>query len=104
MELQDLDRSVSTRFAILADKARVERASAALEANGINVLWTADVAEAKRVVLDLIPDGSQVHHGASESLEVSGIAHEIETFDRFDPCVRASGAWTARARPTRSVA
>src|SRR3989442_1166385 len=88
MELQDLDRSVSTRFAILADDARVERAAAALEANGINVLRAADAAEAKRVVLDLIPDRSQVHHGASESLEVSGIAHEIETCDRFDP-VRA---------------
>ena len=88
MELQDLDRSVSTRFAILADDARVERAAAALEANGINVLRAADAAEAKRVVLDLIPDRSQVHHGASESLEVSGIAHEIETSDRFDP-VRA---------------
>ena len=64
MGLQDLDRSVSTRFAKLADDAQVRRAAAALEANGINVLRAADAAEAKRVVLDLIPDGSQVHHGA----------------------------------------
>jgi hypothetical protein len=85
MGLQDLDRSVSTRFARLADDARVQRAAAALEANGINVLRTADAAEARRVVLDLIPDGSQVHHGASESLEVSGIAHEIETSGRYEP-------------------
>jgi hypothetical protein len=85
MGLQDLDRSVSTRFARSADDARVQRAAAALEANGINVLRAADAAEAKRVVLDLIPDGSQVHHGASESLEVSGIAHEIETSGRYDP-------------------
>jgi hypothetical protein len=84
MELRELDRSVSTRFARVADDARVRRAAAALEANGISVLRVADAAEAKRVVLDLIPDGSQVHHGASESLDVSGIAHEIETSGRYD--------------------
>ncbi len=85
MGLHNLDRSVSTRFASLADDARVQRVAAALEASGINVLRAADAAEAKRVVLDLIPDGSQVHHGASESLEVSGIAHEIDTSGRYDP-------------------
>jgi hypothetical protein len=85
MGLRELDGSVSTRFARSPDEARVRRAATALEANGINVLRAADAAEAKRVVLDLIPDGSQVHHGASESLEVSGIAHEIETSGRYDP-------------------
>jgi bisphosphoglycerate-independent phosphoglycerate mutase (AlkP superfamily) len=84
MELQDVDGSVSTRFGILAEDARVQRATAALEANGITVLRAADAAEAKRVVLDLIPDGSHVHHGASESLEVSGITHEIETSGRYE--------------------
>jgi len=37
------------------------------------------------MVLDLIPDGSQVHHGASQSLELSGITEAIETSGRFDP-------------------
>jgi hypothetical protein len=85
MGLRELDGSVSTRFARSPDEARVRQAATALEANGINVLRAADAAEAKRVVLDLIPDGSQVHHGASESLEASGIAHEIETSGRYDP-------------------
>jgi hypothetical protein len=85
MELRDLDRLVGTRFARVADDAGVQRAAAALQANGISALRAADASEAKRVVLDLIPDGSQVHHGASESLDVSGIAHEIETSGRYDP-------------------
>jgi len=34
-------------------------------------------------VLGLISDGSQVHHGASESLEVSGITEEIESSGRY---------------------
>ena len=85
-ELQpDLDRSISRRFATLADDARVKRTTAALEANGISVLRAADAAEAKRIVLELIPDGSQVHHGASESLDVSGITHEITSSGRYEP-------------------
>jgi hypothetical protein len=85
MGLQELDGSISTRFAMTADDDRVQRATAALEANGISVLRAADAGEARRLVLDLIPEGSQVYHGASESLDVSGIAHEIETSGRYEP-------------------
>jgi len=81
----DLDQSIKRRFGTAADDARVTRTTAALEANGISVLRAADAAEAKRMVLGLIPDGSQVHHGASESLEASGIIDEIEKSGRYDP-------------------
>lgn len=80
-----LDESVSLRFATPADESRIQRAAAALEANGINVLRAADLAEAKELVLGLIPDGSQVYHGASVSLEVSGVQHEIESSGRYNP-------------------
>jgi hypothetical protein len=63
----------------------VSRAAAALEANGISVLRAANAAEAKRIVLGLIPDGSQVHHGASQSLDVSGITDEIDKSGRYEP-------------------
>ena len=85
MGLQDLDQSLSTTFATSADDARVQRTTAALEANGITVLRAADAAAAKRIVLDLIPDGSQVHHGASETLEATGITDEIEKSGRYEP-------------------
>jgi hypothetical protein len=39
--------------------------------------------EAKRIVLSLIPDGAQVHHGASKSLETAGILEAIETSGRY---------------------
>jgi LUD domain len=84
-ELQaDLDPSISRRFGTLADEGRVNRATAALEANGISVLRAADAAEAKRIVLGLIPDGSQVHHGASQTLEASGLAQELEKSGRYE--------------------
>ena len=81
----DLDQSLKSRFGTVADDARVTQTAAALEANGIRVLRAADAAEAKRIVLGLISDGSQVHHGASQSLEVSGILDEIERSPRYDP-------------------
>jgi L-lactate utilization protein LutC len=79
----NLDRSISRRFGTVADEATLKRTAAALEANGIKVLRAADAAEAKRIVMDLIPDGSQVHHGASKSLEVSGIVEALETSGRY---------------------
>jgi hypothetical protein len=81
----DLDPSIRREFGTLASEARVTRTVAALEANGISVLRAADAAEAKRTILQLIPVGSQVHHGASQSLEESGIIDEVENSGRFDP-------------------
>ena len=80
-----LDRSLSRRFATVADDDRVTRTVAALEANGISVLRAANAGEAKRIVLGLIPAGSEVHHGASQSLEVAGIVEEIERPGRYEP-------------------
>jgi len=81
----DLVSTLRRRFATPADDARVTRTAAALEAHGITVHRAANSAAAKRVVLDLIPAGSQVHQGASQSLEASGIADEIETSGRYEP-------------------
>ena len=76
--------SLRPRFGAAADDGRVKRTAAALEANGMSVLRVSDPGEAKRGVLDLIPAGSQVYYGASQSLEVSGITDEIERSGRYD--------------------
>ena len=81
----DLNRSMSRRWATKADDVRVKRTIAALEANGIAALRAADLAEAKRLVLDLIPEGSEVHSGASQSLELTGVRDEIEESGRYEP-------------------
>jgi hypothetical protein len=82
--LPDVDPDIARRFGTLADDTRVRRAAAALEANGIRVIRVADAAEAKEVVLGLIPDGSEVHHGASMSLDVAGITDEIDKSGRYE--------------------
>jgi hypothetical protein len=83
-ELQpELDRSIKRRFGTVADETSVTRAAAALESNGIGVLRASDAAEAKRIVLGLIPAGSHIYHGASQTLEVTGITEELEKSSRF---------------------
>jgi hypothetical protein len=81
----DLDRSIRRRFGTVAGDAQVRRTAAALEANGMSVLLAANAADARRMVLDLVPDGSRVYHGASQTLEVSGIIEEIEKSGRYEP-------------------
>ena len=80
----DLAGTLSRQFSTLADDARVTRTAKALEANGISVLRASDAAEAKRIVLELIPEGAEVHHGASETLDVTGITDEIDKSGRFE--------------------
>jgi len=80
----ELDPAITRRFGTVADDASVKRATAALEANGIKVLRAANAAEARLIVLDLIPEGAQVHHGASQSLEVSGIIEAVEKSGRYE--------------------
>ncbi|MBI3749045.1 MAG: lactate utilization protein [Chloroflexi bacterium] len=79
-----LDPSISRRFGTLASEPSVERAAAALEGHGITVIRAKDAAEAKRVVLGLIPDGSQVNHGASATLDATGITDELDKSGRYD--------------------
>jgi len=79
----DPDEALTRRWGTRADDLRVKRTMAALEANGITVLRAPDAAVAKRIVLDLIPDASAVHQGASQTLDVLGITSEIEKSGRY---------------------
>src|SRR5260370_1208471 len=80
----DLAPPIPRRFGTVADDASVKRATAALEANGMTVLRAANPGEARRIVLDLLPEGAQVNHGASLSLEVAGIIEAVEKSGRYE--------------------
>ena len=81
----DPEDSLTRRWGTRADDGRVKRTIAALEANGITVFRASDGATAKGIVLDLIPDASRVHQGASQTLDLLGITHEIEKSGRYVP-------------------
>jgi hypothetical protein len=79
-----VEQSLDRRFATLADDGSVQRTTEALEDHGINVLRATDAADAKRIVLGLIPAGSEVHHGASTTLEQTGITEAIESSSDYE--------------------
>jgi hypothetical protein len=73
------------RFGVTPDEPRVQRTVAALEGHGITVLRAQTAADARRIVLDLLPAGARVSHGASVTLDATGIAQAIETSGDYEP-------------------
>ncbi|MGW3073714.1 nuclear transport factor 2 family protein [Kitasatospora sp. NPDC001132] len=62
---------------------RLERAAAALAANGFTVELLDDAAAARTRVAELIPAGAAVFTGASETLRLSGIEEDVNGGDRY---------------------
>jgi hypothetical protein len=67
-----------------ADRGRLERTVAALEARGFRAEIAADGAAARRRVLDAIPEGAEVHMALSETLRELGLTAEIDESGRYD--------------------
>lgn len=70
-------------FANLADSDRVARTANALEANGFRTIIVESAEEAKRTVLDLLPEGGEIFDSSSQTLEHLGITSEIAESPRF---------------------
>jgi L-lactate utilization protein LutC len=71
-------------FAKIASNAQIERVAKALERNGMKVLIAENGEEAKRLVLDLIPQGAEVYSNVSKTLEKIGVAAEIDKSGRYN--------------------
>jgi len=69
----------------MADYTVVQRLAGVVGTVTFDALPPEVVHEAKRIVLDLVPLGSQVDHGASQTLDVTGISAELEESGRYDP-------------------
>ncbi|GGV42705.1 nuclear transport factor 2 family protein [Streptomyces spectabilis] len=67
-----------------ASAERLERVAAALRAGGFAAEILDDVATARARVKDLIPEGTSVLTGASETLRLSGIDEDINASGRYD--------------------
>lgn len=74
----------NVEFAVPADRKRLERVAAALESHGIHALVASNAEEAKRLVLEQLPEGAQVHEGASLTMDTLGVTEEIEESGRYD--------------------
>jgi hypothetical protein len=76
--------STAAAFSSPASDATLERTAAALRGKGYAVHVVETGEDAKRVILDVLPDGAEVGQGASTTLEVIGVTHELEESGRFD--------------------
>jgi len=77
--------TVPSEFAELASGERIARAAAALERNGIRPLLAAAGADARGLVRSLLTDGAEVYNNTSQTLEVIGVADDIERSGRYQP-------------------
>ena len=70
-------------FADAAPAERLERAAAALTAHGFTVEILDDAAAARSRINELIPEGTSVFTGASETLRLSGIEEDLNASGRY---------------------
>lgn len=71
-------------FAKLASEAQIRNVVSALESNGIKVLVAETGEEAKKLILDLVPQGAEVYANVSKSLEVLGLSAELDKSGRYN--------------------
>ena len=71
-------------FALAATREQLEATAEALRSHGMRVLMASGRDEARRLILAQLPDGAQVHQGASVTLETLGVTKEIEQSGRYD--------------------
>ena len=71
-------------FTKLASAEQVARVAKALELNGMKVLIAENGEEAKRLVLDLVPQGAEVYANQSQTLDKLGLRDEFDKSGRYE--------------------
>jgi YkgG family uncharacterized protein len=72
-------------FARLASEHRVRATLEALERNGITTHFVNAEEEARAIVQSILPPGAEVYNNTSRTLEVIGVAEDIEGSGRYQP-------------------
>jgi acyl-CoA hydrolase len=73
----------NAEFTQLASEEQIAKTVQALEAHGIRAVVFETGEEARNYVLDLIPSGAEVYNSPSRTLELIGLAEDIEHPARF---------------------
>ncbi|MFN8413263.1 MAG: LUD domain-containing protein [Anaerolineales bacterium] len=80
----DIKNSLNQNFAKLADEKRIQQVTDALEANGMKVLIAETGEEAKKLVLDLVPQGVEIYTNQSKTIDVLGLRAEFDESGRYN--------------------
>ena len=73
----------TSEFTQLASEEQIAKTVQALEAHGMRAVVFETGEEARSYVLDLIPSGAEVYNSPSRTLELIGLAEDIEHPTRF---------------------
>src|ERR1035437_969119 len=93
---------VNEAFASPADSAAVDRAAEALRSHGFDTRVVDSGAEAREMVLSLIPEGAEVGEGASVTLDQIGVTEALEQSGRYN-AVRPKTQSMDRATQMREI-
>jgi hypothetical protein len=83
--IPDLPRlEPNPEFARPSSPERLRQVAKALERNGFQALLAHGREDARRIVLELVPEGAEVHIGLSETMRELGVTSEVEGSGRYD--------------------
>ena len=71
-------------FTKLASDEQIERVARALEINGMKVLIAENGEEAKKLVLDLVPQGVEIYTNQSKTIDKLGLRAEFDESGRYN--------------------
>ncbi len=74
----------NSQFERPADRARLERTASALAGRGFTARIADSAKEARRLVLEAIPAGAEVHIALSETMAELGLTAEIDQSGRYE--------------------
>jgi L-lactate utilization protein LutC len=94
----ELAQNQSSDFTSPAPEATIQRVVEALRANNIDARVVDTGEEARRLVLELVPEGAEIYSGKSKTLEDVGLYRELFESGRYDS-VRAR--YMKMDRPTQ---
>jgi hypothetical protein len=76
-------KDAEAKFSRVASREQISAVASALERNGITCTVVGSAEEARSAVRSIIPVGAEVYNNTSRTLEVIGVAEDIERSGRY---------------------
>ncbi len=78
-------KEAEAKFSRVATREQIRAVASALEGNGITCVVVDSAEEARKVVQSTLPVGAEVYNNTSRTLEVIGVAEDIERSGLYQP-------------------
>jgi len=78
-------KEAEAEFSRVASREQIDAVAEALERNGITCFVVDTAEEARKAVQSTIPVGAEVYNNTSRTLEVIGVAEDIERSGQYQP-------------------